>query len=125
MVHFEMLADRGILLVTPDGPLEKADFERLAAAIDPCLATRGELAGIMINAERFPGWDSLDSLIAHFNFVASHHRKIKRIAVVTNGAFLRMMPRIAGVFVRPEIRSFDLHEKEKALAWLETDQRTA
>jgi len=122
MVHFEVLADRGILLLTPEGRLEKVDFERLAAAIDPCLAARGELAGILISAERFPGWDSLEALIAHFNFVTSHHRKIKRVAVVTNGAFLKIMPHIAGIFVRPDIRSFDFHEKDKALAWLETGQ---
>ena len=122
MVDFEVLADRGILIVTPAGPLEKADFERLAAAIAPCLAAQGELAGILISAERFPGWDSVEALLAHFNFVTSHHRKIRRVAVVTDGAFLKMMPRIAGVFVRPEIRSFDLHEKNKALAWLETGQ---
>ena len=30
MIHFELLRDRGILVITPDGALEKTDFERLA-----------------------------------------------------------------------------------------------
>jgi hypothetical protein len=38
MIDFELLRDRSILLITPGGPLEKADFEQLAKEIDPFIA---------------------------------------------------------------------------------------
>jgi hypothetical protein len=69
MTQFELLEDYGILIVTPDGPLEKTDFDRFSAAIDPYIAAKGKLTGILITAETLPGWASFEALMAHFNFV--------------------------------------------------------
>ena len=41
MLKFELLRDRGVLIVTPNGPLEKADFERLARKSIPLSRPRG------------------------------------------------------------------------------------
>jgi len=122
MVKCELLADSGILLITPDGLLQKADFERFAALIDPYIAANGKLTGILIKAESFPGWDGLEAMTAHFNFVAAHHQAIQRIAIVTNNVFLKTMPHIAGLLVRPEIKAFGVEENDKAMAWLATGQ---
>jgi hypothetical protein len=92
MVRSELLGEEGILLVTPDGPLEAADFERLTKEVEPFIAANGRLSGLLINAEFFPGWDSFGALLSHLRFVADHHRKIARIAVVTDSALLKVMP---------------------------------
>ena len=120
MIHFELLRDRGILVITPDGPLEKTDFERLARAIDPLIASKEKLAGVMVDVKSFPGWHRFDAFAAHLKFIADHHRQIERIAVVTDSTFLKIMPRIAELFVLPKVRHFGLEEKDRALAWLET-----
>jgi stage II sporulation SpoAA-like protein len=120
MIHFELLRDRNILIVTPQGPLEKADFERLASEIDPIIASQGKLAGIMISIQSFPGWQSFEALVSHLKFIANHQRNIDRIAVVTDSGFLKLMPHIAGLFVHPKLKHFDLAQKDQALAWLET-----
>ena len=120
MVHFELLRDRSILAITPDGPLDKADFEQLASEIEPVVASEGKLAGIMICSKSFPGWRNLEAFVSHLKFIAAHHRQIERIAVVTGSGFLKIMPHIAGLFVQPKIRHFDLDENDRALAWLET-----
>jgi len=120
MIHFELLRDRNILVITPDGPLEKADFEQLAKEVDPFIASKGKLAGVMLYAKSFPGWDSFGAFVSHLKFVADHHRQIERIAAVTDSGFLKIMPRIAEHFVQAEIKHFDLAEKDQALAWLET-----
>src|SRR4051795_890911 len=122
MVRFELLRDRRILLITPEGPLQRADFERLAKEIDPFIAANGKLLGVMIHAESFPGWQSFGALVSHLKFVADHHRQIKRIAAVTNSGFLKIVPRIASHFVQADIRHFDFREKDRAEAWLETGQ---
>jgi hypothetical protein len=64
VIHFELLRDRNILVITPDGPLEKPDFERLASEIDPIIASKGKLASVMVCAQSFPGWQSFDAFVA-------------------------------------------------------------
>ena len=120
MIHFDLLHDRSILVVTPDGPLTKADFEKLASEVDPFLASKGKLAGLMIYARSFPGWESFGALVSHLKFVAEHHRKIERIAAVTDSEFLKIMPSIADHFVQAKIKHFDFEEKDRAFARLET-----
>jgi hypothetical protein len=45
--------------------------------------------------------------------------------VVTDSAFLKIMPRVAELFVHPKVRYFGLAEKDRALAWLETGHEPA
>jgi len=120
MVKFELLRDRGILVITPDGPLEKADFEQLAREVDPVIASKGRLAGVMVCARSFPGWRSLDAFASHLKFIADHHRQIERIAVVTDSALLKVMPHIAELFLHPKVRHFGFEDRDRAMAWLET-----
>ena len=122
MIEFELLRDRGVLILSPDGPLEKADFERLAQDIDPFIASNGKLTGLMICAKAFPGWDSFGALVSHFKFVKDHHRKIERIAAVTDSEFLKTVPHIAKHFVSADVRQFASGQKTEVLAWLEAGQ---
>ena len=119
MIHCELVGDQDIMVVRPEGPLQEADFEQLAQAIDPLIAAKGKLAGLMICVRSFPGWRSFRAFRAHLRFVADHHRHIERIAAVTDSGFLKILPRIADRFVRAKIRSFDFAEKDRALAWLQ------
>jgi len=50
MLRAELLRDQGILILTPEGALEAADFARLAQEVDPFLAAHGTLNGVMICA---------------------------------------------------------------------------
>lgn len=120
MIHFELLRDRGILIVTPQGPLEKADFELIAREVDPFIAAKGKLSGLMLYAKSFPGWKNFEALLSHLKFVGEHQRHIGRIAAVTNSEFLTIMPSILSHFVSAEVKHFGLDEKDRALAWLET-----
>jgi hypothetical protein len=122
MIHFELLRDRSIVVITPDGPLEKADFERHAKEVDTFIASKGKLVGLMIYTKSFPGWESFGAFLSHLKFVADHHQQIERIAAVTDSGLLKIMPRIAAHFVQAKIKHFDFEEKEQALVWLETDQ---
>ncbi len=120
MIHFELLRDRGILVVTPTGPLEQADFELLAREVDPYIAAHGRLTGLAIYAKSFPGWESFGALVSHLRFVGGHHRNIARVAAITDSGFLAIVPKIVAHFVSAEVRHFDFDEKDRALAWLES-----
>ena len=58
MLRFELLRDKSILILIPDGALRREDFERLALEVDPFLLSKGKLAGLMIHAKAFPGWET-------------------------------------------------------------------
>ncbi|UZF91130.1 STAS/SEC14 domain-containing protein [Bosea sp. NBC_00550] len=73
----------------------------------------------MVDAPSFPGWEGIGALISHLEFARGHHRTIERVAVVSDGEVLKLVPHIAKHFVADEIRLFPANEKALALAWLE------
>jgi tRNA U38,U39,U40 pseudouridine synthase TruA len=117
-LSFELIEDEGVLILQPKGELEAADFERLSTEVDAYIDKAGELNGLMIVAEHFPGWDDFSALSAHVRFVKDHHRKIRRVAVVTNDRLVSAMPRIASRFVDAKIRAFQMTERDEALLWV-------
>ncbi|MBX5226256.1 STAS/SEC14 domain-containing protein [Rhizobium sp. NLR9b] len=123
MILVEPVRDKNILIITPQGPLEQADFERIATEVELCLDANGKLNGLMIIIESFPGWKSFEAMAAHLKFVSGHHRQIERLAVVTRSRFLRIIPAVARYFVHPEVRLFDIGQRAPALSWLETGRR--
>jgi ketosteroid isomerase-like protein len=119
MVKVEMLRDKAIAILTPDGRLESSDFEAVAREVDPLIEDRGMLNGLMIRASHFPGWADLGALVSHIRFVRDHHRKVRRVAVVSDSQALKVLPALAQHFVGAEIRHFGADQAEQALSWLE------
>jgi hypothetical protein len=118
--HLEFRLDREkrLLELEPHGELEAGDFDRLRAEVDPYLEQQGELRGIAVIAEHFPGWDDLSAVGSHLRFVRDHHQKIRRLALVTNDRFAAAVPRFARLFIKAEVRTFPMEERTEALAWL-------
>ncbi len=119
MIEWEILRDRGILVVSPSGPLAKADFVRLAQEIDPFIAAHGRLTGLMVCVKAFAGWDSFGAFVSHMGFVRDHHRSIDRVAAVTDSGVLTFMMRMSRHFVSAQVRQFPSDHGAEALAWLE------
>jgi hypothetical protein len=118
MINYALDADTAILTVQPQGALDKDDFVQLAAAVDPRIDEAGDLAGVIIEADKFPGWDSFGAMLTHFRFVRDHHKRIKKLAVVTDSAFGDVAERLASHFVSAEIRHFPAGESDAARAWI-------
>jgi hypothetical protein len=53
--------------------------------------------------------------------IRAHHRRIDRIAAVTDNHFLKIASELAGPFAHPEIRVFD--EQAQARTWLREQMR--
>ena len=118
MVEYELLQADGILVIRPEGSLEASDFERIAREVDPYIEANGKLHGVMIDAKSFPGWKDFAAFVAHLRFVKDHHRRIEKIAAVSDSSFLSIAPSIASHFVQAEVRHFPHSQLEEALAWL-------
>jgi hypothetical protein len=118
MLAYEIMADEGILILTPDGPLEREDFARVSEAVDKYIVKNGALCGLMIYAESFPGWDDFDALMSHVKFIQENSADFDRVAAVTDSKFLTIMPKIVDRFVSAEVRHFEYGAREDAKTWL-------
>lgn len=118
MLSYELLQDEGILLLRPHGPLQASDFESVAKSVDPYIERKGRLRGVMLEADNFPGWESVGALMSHLRFVRDHHRLVGKVAAVSDSATLALAPHIAKHFVKAEVRSFKADQRTSALAWL-------
>jgi len=109
---------RGILHLRPKGALEKEDFAKLARTVDPFIESKGELAGIIVDAPGFPGWDSFGAMAAHFRFVRDHHKRVKKIAVVTDAAMGNVAEKLASHFVAATVKHFKAGDAKAAEQWI-------
>ena len=118
MLTAELDEKSAVLHVQPSGPLEKADFEKLAALADPYIAKHGALAGLLLEAKGFPGWKNLAGMVQHFRFVRGHHRRIRKVAVVTDSAIGKLAERIARHFIAADVKRFAAGELRQARQWI-------
>ncbi len=119
MIEYELLRDRDILILQPKSAMTADDFQKIAQVVDPYILESGKLTGLLIEASSFPGWESLSALIEHMKFVRDHHRRIDRIAVITDSAILKIAPKIASHFAHPAFKVFESGDREEAMAWIE------
>ena len=118
MIDYRLDPASSILYVRPTSALEQEDFAKLARAVDPHIEATGGLAGLIIEIAAFPGWDSLGAMAAHFRFVRDHHKRVKKVAVVTDSALGSVAERLASHFVAAEIKQFPAGEAEQAKRWI-------
>ncbi|MFZ1746786.1 MAG: STAS/SEC14 domain-containing protein [Nitrospirales bacterium] len=118
MLAHQLLRPDGILVLEPDAPLEATDFEGVAHEIDPFIEEHGKLSGVMIHAKAFPGWVNLEAFLAHMRFIEKHHRKITRLAMVSDSRLLTEFPKIADHLVHAEVKHFQESAYEDAMRWL-------
>jgi len=118
VIKTEWQGQHNILSITPEGRLEAEDFARLAQEVDPYLEEHGQLKGLMIETESFPGWQDFAALLSHLRFVKAHHEKVRRVAAVTDSRFLSILPQVASHFVKAEVRHFPYQDRQIALDWL-------
>ena len=57
-------------------------------------------------------------MAAHFRFVRDHHKRIKKVGLVTDSAVGTVAERLAAHFVSAEIRHFAAGEVEAAKQWV-------
>ena len=63
-------------------------------------------------------WSSLGAMVNQFRFVRDHHKRIKRIAVVTDSRLGDVAEHLTSHFVSAEIRYFPAGQIEAARQWI-------
>ncbi len=118
MIDYNLDSSTGILHLQPRSALEQADFERLAKEVDPFIAEKGDLAGLIVETPEFPGWSSFGAFAAHLRFVKDHHRHVRKIALVTDSPLGDVAEHLVSHFVSAEIRQFPASDLESARNWI-------
>ena len=118
MIEHTIDARNAILHLRPTSTLSKDDFTQLTEAVDSYIEANGDLAGIIIDAPEFPGWDSFAAMTSHFRFVRDHHQHIRRVALVTGSPLANVAEALASHFVSAEIRHFAAGELDAARQWI-------
>lgn len=118
MLDIDLDQKTGVATLTPHAALSAEDFASAAKTLDPYIESHGKIAGIIIRAQHFPGWNSFSALIAHLKFVQSHHREVARVALCCDDKTLtHVAGTLAPHFVKAEIHTFAFDEFEQAKRW--------
>jgi hypothetical protein len=118
MIEHTLDTANSILYLRPKSALEQSDFTQLASAIDPHIEKIGGLAGLVIEVSAFPGWENIGALVAHIRFVQDHHKRIKKVALVTDSAIGNVAQLVASHFVAAKIRHFPAGKFDDAKQWI-------
>jgi len=118
MIDYHLDPATAVLTIRPESALEKSDFAELARTVDPHIEEHGDLNGLIVEAPRFPGWDSFGALVTHLRFVRDHHQHVKKIAVVTDSHLGDVAEHLAAHFISADIRHFPADDADQALAWI-------
>lgn len=117
-LHFHLDPATAVLTLRPDSALATSDFAELAKTVDPQIEEHGDLAGLILDVDRFPGWNSFGAMVTHLRFVRDHQKHVKKIAVVTDSALGDAAEHLASHFVSAEIRHFPSGGLADAKAWI-------
>ena len=120
MLQIKFDQDAGIVTVTPSVPLNQNDFTLLASEVDPYIEKEGKLNGLIIQIESFPGWEDFAGLISHLKFVREHHKKIEKVAAVTDDKIVSIMPKIVDHFVNAKVKYFPYESLDEAILWVKS-----
>lgn len=118
MLEVRLDAARSVLFLHPTSALQKGDFEQLSKTVDPHIERTGGLRGVILDIKAFPGWESLGAMAAHFKFVRDHHRKVKKIAVVTDAKIGNLAEKLGSHFVAATIKRFPADKLPAAEKWI-------
>jgi len=124
MIRIDLDEKNAIVTVRPEKMtgLTQADFQKIADHIDPYLKQHNNLHGLIIVVETFPGWEDFNAFISHIKFIQTHHRSIKKVAIVSDSPLLTAAPRLVAPFVTAKIRHFSYPHVDQATEWMLTDE---
>ena len=118
MIFYDLDENSGVLTVRPQGKLEAKDFLTISEVVDPFIKKKGGLNGIIIVTKKFPGWEDFKGMIEHIEFVRNHHRKISKVAIVTDSKIADVAESLGKHFIKASIKHFSFEEFESAKRWI-------
>ncbi len=118
MIDIKLDENEGIAVLELRGKLSEDDFEQVAMRIDPYIEKTGKLHGIIFYWKDFHGWDSFGTVLKHLKFIKNHHKKLDRVAIVTDSKLVNAGELIVKHFVSADVEKFPFDQLEEAEKWV-------
>jgi hypothetical protein len=110
--------DGDVLVLRPDGPITREDVATLTRTADQYLVSHAKISGVMVQTQRFPRFASVGAFADYARFIADHHARVPRVALVTDSALAPVAEFMANHVVGVEMRHYPFAEDAAAQAWL-------
>ncbi|MCW8194026.1 STAS/SEC14 domain-containing protein [Proteobacteria bacterium 005FR1] len=123
MITVEVDPSTNVAILKPQGMLNESDFETIKGIVDPFIDEKGRLDGVILQARRFPGWESFQRLSDHLRFSQDQQEKVTRVAVVSDSALPRVKQVLGEHFTHAEVETFAFQDYEKARRWVSEPSR--
>jgi len=118
MLAYHLNPETGIVELRPRGPLEAQDFTSLWLTMKSYIEDHGRLRGLLLELDRFPGFDDWDAIAAQIRFVRRNLPKVDRIALLTDNPWLEPLPDVLRLLTPLEVKRFPLERQGDAFAWI-------
>jgi len=110
--------DGDVLVLRPAGAITRDDVATLTQTVDEYLAAHPKISGVMVQTQWFPGFASVGAFADYARFIADHHARVRRVALVTDSALAPVAQFMANHVVGIEMRHFPFSEHVAAQAWI-------
>ena len=110
--------DGDVLVVRPEGAITREDVATLTRAADEYLASHSKFVGVMVETRTFPGFASVGAFADYARFIADHHARVLRVALVTDSALAPVAEFMANHIVGVQMQHYPFAEGAAAQAWL-------
>lgn len=107
-----------IVVFQPHDKLSKEDFDYAKEVIEPFIEKNTTLKGLVIYTKDFSGWDSFTALLRHLEFIKKHHKKVQKLAFVTDAFIGEFAEKIGAHFVNAKVEHFNYEDLNKAKEWI-------
>jgi SpoIIAA-like len=105
------------LKITAPAKLKADDFLQIAPQVDSLIRQHGQIR-LLIDVSGFKGWENVAAFKNHAEFIKAHQKKVERIAAIGAHHWQRWLIAVVGLFLHPEIRTFEKSRESEALQWL-------
>jgi len=117
MLNVNCLESKNVIRLSPEGKLEKKDFEYLNTVLDTYINSHDKIPALLIHAEELPSWNKFGDFLAHIKFVNNAQKLVPKVAFVSDAKLVNILPLLTRHFVKAKIRNFPENKMEQALAW--------
>jgi hypothetical protein len=122
MIDYREDAETGVVEITVEGKISRADFDDVAARLEARIREHGKIR-LLEHVRSFEGisaavfWDDVRFSLRHLN-------DFSRCAVVGDKAWLEWLTRVVRPFISCEVRHYDEARIGEARAWLASQSET-
>lgn len=115
MIHTSLDEERNLICISPDGKLQKSDFDELADTINAWINVADKIPSIVIETRHRPHWESFSSLLHHLAFIKDYQKLIPKVAIVSDSKALNIASALADHFTKAKIRYFPTDQDGEAI----------